>query len=245
MTWDLVKHLAFVLMSDQITLLKYEEHVLLVSKTVSVNLKSKPCFTRHQLWHTVTVTNSMVCYDCQLWTLFVLFVSTVLGVVYICLLLLQSWTNFCTRRLFCINAFVNIQDRVPCVTRAFPHSCISSRCIGVTEASAKRRNIKCSNWDNDNSTLHKKTLTGPPGCSFVIGVSRISEVPWQSIENAKVWRWRKLPRFLCMSVTMLSADVANNWYAKCQSKTIQRSYSLTSGLYMPDPQRRHIFTWTG
>ena len=91
-----------------------------------------------------------------------------------------------------------------------------------------------------------------PGCSYEIGTSCITEVPWDCIESVKLWRSRKLTRFLCMSqlysFRMFSTDVANNWYAECICKTIQRTYSSISGLYIPTirscPQGRHISTWT-
>lgn len=65
-------------------------------------------------------------------------------------------------------------------------------------------------------------------------------MPWerskQSCEAEESW-----PDFwACHS--WADVHVATNWYAIAEPHAV--SYSLISGLYIPDPQGRHISTWT-
>jgi hypothetical protein len=87
-----------------------------------------------------------------------------------------------------------------------------------------------------------KALSTKNNCqvNLEMGVSGISEVPWerskQSCEAEESW-----PDFwACHS--WADVHVATNWYAIAEPHA--GSYSLISGLYIPDPQGRHISTWT-
>lgn len=127
---------------------------------------------------TPTMTHSMVCYDCQTITPFALFVY------------IECYTHMvfacCYTQTLCWTYFHHqaslqcVYRGVPCVICPLPNSRFASKSCGATEAKAlaKRRHSKCRSLNNDEGIQHKKPLTGPPGRSFVIRVSRMSEIPW-------------------------------------------------------------------
>lgn len=77
--------------------------------------------------------------------------------------------------------------------RALPNSHFATKWIGVAEASAKRGKSKCRSLDNDESTQHQKQLLGQPW-------NRSQWHFWSAVrtQQAKLWSWRKLTRFLSM-----------------------------------------------
>ncbi len=104
-----------------------------------------------------------------------------------------------------------------------------------------------SHW----GTQHQKPLSISPGCSYEIVISYekgISEVPWECIVSAKLRRWRKLTKFLCMSqlysFTLFSTDVgkqnanaktykgATLWCQDCTYLTVRSWPSGKTHIYL-------------